>query len=252
MRRKERFEFPERRTHFHRFSTGLKQAHYAKINRYRKGFMSADQLPLFQSLMWTVAELTRYVRDLFEGDDNLQDVWVEGEVSNFSRPSSGHLYFTLKDASASLRCVMWRSAVGRQTLLPRDGDAVQVHGSMSVYEAGGQYQLYADLIRPVGEGALYKQFMQLKARLEAEGLFDPLRKRPVPILPARIGIVTSPTGAALRDILNTLRRRYPLAQVILAPVPVQGNEAPPAIVAALESINRIASHDVILLTHGAG
>jgi exodeoxyribonuclease VII large subunit len=211
-----------------------------------------EQLPLFQPPFWTVSELTRYLRSLFEGDDTLQDVWVEGEVSNFSRPSSGHLYFTVKDASASLRCVMWRSTAARQKVLPRDGDAIQVHGSLNIYEAGGQYQLYADLIRPSGEGRLYQEFLRLKERLEAEGLFAPERKRPIPPLPRCIGIVTSPTGAALRDILNTLRRRYPLARVALAPAPVQGAEAPPAIIAAFQALNRLVHPDVILLARGGG
>jgi exodeoxyribonuclease VII large subunit len=211
-----------------------------------------DQLPLFQPLLWTVTELTRYLRELLEGDEYLQAIWVQGEVSNFSRPSSGHVYFTLKDASASLRCVMWRNAAMRQQFLPREGDAVRVHGSLSIYEAGGQYQLYADLIRPAGEGDLYKEFLRLKARLEEEGLFDPARKRPVPRWPQCIGIVTSPTGAALQDMLNTLRRRYPLARVVLAPVPVQGVEAPPAIAAALEALNNKVRPDVILLARGGG
>lgn len=211
-----------------------------------------DQLPLFQPLLWTVTELTRYLRELLEGDEYLQAIWVQGEVSNFSRPSSGHVYFTLKDTSASLRCVMWRNAAMRQQFLPREGDAVRVHGSLGIYEAGGQYQLYADLIRPAGEGDLYKEFLRLKARLEEEGLFDPARKRPVPRWPQIIGIVTSPTGAALQDMLNTLRRRYPLARVVLAPVPVQGVEAPPAIAAAMEALNHKVRPDVILLARGGG
>ena len=211
-----------------------------------------NELPPFQSLLWSVTDLTRYIRGLFEGDDLLQDVWVQGEVSNLSRPSSGHVYFTLKDASATLRCVMWRSIAQRQLSLPRDGDAVQVHGSLNVYEAGGQYQLYVDLIRPVGEGALYQEFLRLKDHLEAEGLFDPSRKRPIPAWPRRIGVVTSPSGAALRDILNTLRRRFPLAEVVIAPTPVQGSEAPAGIVAALEAINRLVLPDVILLARGGG
>lgn len=210
------------------------------------------QLPLFQPLSWTVSALTRYLRELLEGDEILQELWVQGEVSNLSRPSSGHLYFTLKDAGAALRCVMWRNNVLRQVLLPRDGDAIEVHGSISVYEANGSYQLYADLIRPVGEGALYQEFLRLKASLEAEGLFDPARKRPIPAWPKTIGIVTSPTGAALRDMLDTLRRRFPLARVILASSPVQGEEAPGAIKAALKALNEIVQPDVILLARGGG
>ena len=210
------------------------------------------QLPLFQPPSWTVTDLTRYLRVLLESDANLQDVWVVGEVSNLSRPGSGHLYFTLKDSGAALRCVMWRNAVLRQSFLPRDGDAIEVHGSLSVYEAGGNYQLYADLIRPAGEGALYQEFLRLKARLEEEGLFAVERKRPIPRWPKTIGIVTSPTGAALRDMLNTLRRRYPLVRVILAPTAVQGEEAPGGIVEAISRLNRIAQPDVILLARGGG
>ncbi|MBN2388919.1 MAG: exodeoxyribonuclease VII large subunit [Anaerolineales bacterium] len=211
------------------------------------------QMPLFDaSTRWTVSDLNRYLRQLLEADGALQGIWVEGEVSNFSRPSSGHVYFSLKDAGAQLRCVMWRSDVARLRFAPQDGMAVEVHGRISVYEAGGQYQLYADLLHPVGEGALYREFLRLKALLEAEGLFDLQRKRELPERPGRIGIVTSPTGAALGDMLNTLRRRNPLPEVILAPAPVQGDEAPPALVAALESLNRVARPDVILLARGGG
>jgi len=213
-----------------------------------------SQLSLFPSPppTWSVNELTRYLRDLLESDANLQDLWVQGEVSNFSRPASGHLYFTIKDEKSALKCVMWRTTALRQSYLPRDGDAIEVHGAISVYEAGGQYQLYADLIRPAGEGALYQEFLRLKARLEAEGLFDPARKRPIPKWPRCIGIVTSPTGAALRDMLNTLRRRYPLVEVILAPTPVQGEDAPPNIVEAIHSLNEIVHPDVILVARGGG
>jgi exodeoxyribonuclease VII large subunit len=214
-----------------------------------------SQLPLFSPRIpasWTVSDLTRYLRELLESDELLQDVWVKGEVSNFSRPASGHLYFTLKDSSASLRCVMWRNAVIRQSFTPRDGDAVEVHGAISVYEMGGQYQLYADLFRPAGEGALYQEFLRVKAMLEAEGLFAPERKRPIPARPTRIGIVTSRTGAALQDMLNTLRRRYPLVVVILAPTPVQGDEAPAGIITALHDLEKIAQPDVIILARGGG
>ncbi|NJD58874.1 MAG: exodeoxyribonuclease VII large subunit, partial [Anaerolineae bacterium] len=212
-------------------------------------------MPLFNQQIpasWSVTDLTRYLRELLESDEALQDVWVKGEVSNFSRPASGHIYFTLKDTSASLRCVMWRGAAIRQRTMPRDGDAVEVHGAISVYELGGQYQLYADVIRPAGEGALYQEFLRLKAGLEAEGLFAPERKRPIPARPQRIGIITSPTGAALQDVLNTLRRRYPLVEVVLAPTPVQGDEAPPGIIAALRDVAQVARPDVILLVRGGG
>ncbi|KAA3645420.1 MAG: exodeoxyribonuclease VII large subunit [Chloroflexi bacterium] len=209
-------------------------------------FFESQQLPL------TVAEITRHVRTLLEGDEVLQDVWVQGEVSNLSKPKSGHLYFTLKDAEAALQCVMWRNTVQRQFTLPEEGDAVEVHGSVSVYEAGGRYQLYADQIRPAGRGALYQEFIELKERLEAEGLFDEELKRPIPKWPHRIGIITSPTGAALRDMLNTLRRRFPLAEVILAPAAVQGDASPGELLDALLRLNTEVQTDVIIIGRGGG
>jgi len=211
-----------------------------------------EQLPLFQPPSWSVTDLTIYLRNLLEGDSNLQDLWVEGEVSNLSRPSSGHMYFTLKDTGATLRCVMWRNAVARQSFFPREGDSLEAHGNVSVYEVSGHYQLYVDTIRPVGEGALFQEFLRLKAQLESEGLFDLDRKRAIPRWPERIGIITSPTGAALRDMLNTIRRRYPLVEVVFAPTSVQGGEAPKGIIAALEDLNDKAHPDVILLARGGG
>jgi exodeoxyribonuclease VII large subunit len=211
-----------------------------------------SQLPFSQTSSWTVSDITQYLRQLLENDSELQDLWVEGEVSNLSRPSSGHLYFTLKDEGASLRCVMWRNAVARQRFTPSEGQAILVHGLISIYPPSGQYQLYADLFHPLGEGALYLEFLQLKEKLEAEGLFDPERKRPIPRWPKRLGIVTSPTGAAIRDMLNTLSRRYPLVEVVLAAAAVQGEEAPESIVAALESLNKFAQPDVILVARGGG
>jgi len=209
------------------------------------------QPSLFASVQWTVSALTKYIRDLLEVDVTLQDVWVQGEISNLSRPASGHIYFTLKDAGASLRCVMWRTDAARLKLPLQDGMAIEIHGKIGVYEVGGQYQLYADQIRPVGEGTLYQEFLRLKAMLEAEGLFDTERKREIPAFPKRIGIVTSSTGAALRDILTAIRRRLPLAEVILAPSPVQGEDAPPKLVEAIESLNQLKP-DVILLARGGG
>jgi len=200
---------------------------------------------------FTVSKLTFLIRKLLEEDEALQDVWVQGEISNLSRPASGHVYFTLKDANASLKSVMWKTSAMRLNLPLRDGLEVEVHGRIGVYEVSGQYQLYADQIRPVGEGALYQEFMRLRAMLEAEGLFEPERKRPIPELSHKIGIVTSATGAALRDMLNTLRRRLPLVEVILAPSPVQGTEAPPALVRAIQSLV-LQSPDVILLARGGG
>jgi exodeoxyribonuclease VII large subunit len=209
------------------------------------------QPTLFSTQQWTVSRLTFYIRKLLEENEVLQDVWVQGEISNLSRPASGHVYFTLKDANAALKCVMWKTSAARLRLGLRDGMDVEVHGRIGVYEVSGQYQLYADQIRPVGEGALYQEFMRLKAMLEAEGLFAPEGKRPIPMFPRKIGIVTSATGAALRDMLNTLRRRLPLVEVILAPSAVQGVEAPPALVKALQSLV-LQSPDVILLARGGG
>lgn len=209
------------------------------------------QPSLFASVQWTVTRLTAHVRQTLESDPALQDVWVRGELSNVSRPASGHVYFTLKDSGASLRGVMWKINASRLKPALRDGMEVEAHGKVGVYEAGGQYQLYADILRPVGEGALYAEFLRLKTLLEAEGLFDPARKREIPQLPKRIGIVTSATGAALRDILNTLRRRLPIADVILAPSPVQGADAPPALAAALQNLNRLKP-DTILVARGGG
>ena len=210
------------------------------------------QMPLFQPSTWSVTDITRYLRDLLESEGNLQDLWVDGEVSNLSRPSSGHLYFTLKDRNAALRCVMWRNQVLQQSFLPQDGEAIEIHGSISIYEASGNYQLYGDMIRPAGEGALYQEFLRLKAKLEAEGLFDPQRKRAIPRWPQTIGIVTSPTGAALRDILDTIQRRYPPVKVVLAPTQVQGDQAPKGILSALEDLTRLVKPDLILIARGGG
>ena len=214
-----------------------------------------EQLSLFggsTSEPYTVSQLTGFIRRLIEDAPELNDVWVEGEVSNFSRPLSGHCYFTLKDAGSQIGCVMWRNVVQMQGYLPASGDLVLAHGRVGVYEAGGRYQLYVDHFRPAGVGDLYRQFEQLKARLEAEGLFAPERKRPLPPFPRCIGVVTSPSAAALRDIMNILSRRYPLAEVLLAPTPVQGDEAPPQIVAALEALNEQGDVDVIIVARGGG
>src|SRR5512142_1875184 len=211
-----------------------------------------DQLPLFQNPPLSVTEVTRYLRILLDSDEVLRDVWVRGEISNFSRPTSGHLYFTLKDSGAALKCVVWRSTALRLRFGMQNGLAVEAHGAISIYERDGQYQLYVDAVRPAGEGLLFQEFLRLKNRLEAEGLFDPERKRPIPERPARIGIVTSPTGAALQDMLNTLRARYPLAEVILAPCAVQGESAPGEIVRALNGLCEIAILDVIIVSRGVG
>jgi exodeoxyribonuclease VII large subunit len=210
-----------------------------------------SQPSLFSSIHLTVSQLTFHIRKQLENDPSLQDVWVEGEISNLSRPASGHIYFTLKDKNASLKCMVWKQDAARLRINLQDGMAVEAHGRITVYEPQGTYQLAVNLIQPKGEGALYQEYLRLKSMLEVEGLFDGERKRPIPELPRVIGIVTSGTGAALRDMLNTLRRRLPLAQVILAPSPVQGVDAPPALVNALISINK-QNPDVILLARGGG
>ncbi|HQL39752.1 MAG TPA: exodeoxyribonuclease VII large subunit, partial [Anaerolineaceae bacterium] len=212
-----------------------------------------DQPSLFVPQPLTVSDLTRHLRALLEGDPVLQDVWVMGEVSNLSRPSSGHIYFTLKDDRAALRCVIWRNAAQRMGHLLQNGLAVEAHGEISLYERDGNYQLYIDALRPAGEGALYREFLRLKARLEAEGLFDPERKRSLPDRPTRIGIVTSPTGAALQDMLNTIRRRWVLADVLVSPCAVQGAEAPGEIVTALKRLASLSEPpQVILIARGGG
>ena len=201
---------------------------------------------------FTVSQVTNYIKELFEIDFVLQDLWVEGEVSNYSRSAAGHVYFTLKDKAASIRCVMWRSVAERQAYLPSNGEAVIAHGRISIYEVQGTYQLYIDAIQPAGLGILYLQFEALKKRLEAEGLFAPERKRLLPPFPRCLGVVTSPTGAVIRDILHVLGRRYPLVEVILAPTLVQGDEAPQQIVAAIEALNKHTDAEAIIVARGGG
>jgi exodeoxyribonuclease VII large subunit len=213
--------------------------------------MFADGSDLKASV-YSVSDLTAYIRAVLESNENLMDIWVTGEISNLSQPKSGHVYLTLKDINASLRCVIWRNHAWRLKGALRDGMAVEAHGYISVYEQGGQYQLYIDGMRAAGEGLLYQEFLRLKAALEAEGLFDPERKRPIPRIPQKIGIVTSPTGAALQDMLNTLQSRFRLAEVILSPATVQGEDAPPQIVYAIQKLNEEVQPDVILVARGGG
>jgi len=198
----------------------------------------------------TVTELTARIRVLIEGE--FPDLWVEGEVSNFRQAQSGHLYFTLKDERAQVRCVCFRNEARMLKFRPEDGLRVTVRGALSVYEARGEYQIYVQHIEPVGLGALQLAFEQLKQRLEAEGLFAAERKKPLPLLPRRIGLVTSPTGAAVRDILRVLRRRYPNAHVVLFPVRVQGEGAAKEIVEALRYFNKKRLADVLILARGGG
>jgi len=203
--------------------------------------------------IFSVAQVSRYLKEVLETDDILQDIWVQGEISGCKTYSSGHCYFTLKDAEAQLACVFFKQARLRSSAPDlRDGMAIAANGRISLYERDGKLQLYVEYVEPLGDGALFLRFEQLKARLEAEGLFDAERKRPLPSQPAVIGIVTSPQAAALRDMLRVLRSRYPLAEVILAPTPVQGVEAPASIAAALDLLNEHGEADVVIIGRGGG
>jgi exodeoxyribonuclease VII large subunit len=201
----------------------------------------------------SVAQLSRYLKELMEVDDVLQNIWVQGEISGYKTYSSGHCYFTLKDAEAQLHCVFFKNARLRSSApVLRDGIAIAANGRISYYERDGKLQLYVEGVELIGEGALFLRFEQLKARLAAEGLFDENRKRPLPEQPAVIGIVTSPQAAALRDMLRVLHARYPLAEVLLAPTLVQGSEAPVSIAAALDLLNEHGEAEVIILGRGGG
>ena len=200
----------------------------------------------------SVGELNEYIKGLIDGDGFLGSVAVRGELSNYKVYPSGHHYFTLKDAQSAIRCVMFRYAAGRLRFRPESGMGVVVYGRVSVYPRDGAYQLYAEAIVPEGSGDLQAAYEQLKARLEREGLFDRAHKKPIPRYPERIAVVTSSAGAAVHDIIRVLRRRWPIAEVILLPVRVQGEEAPPEIAAAIRwaSANRIA--DTLITGRGGG
>jgi len=200
--------------------------------------------------VYTVSRLNREARLLLEA--GLPALWIEGELSNFARPSSGHWYFTLKDADAQVRCAMFRNANNRVRATPRDGMHVLLRARVSLYEARGEYQLIAEHLEEAGEGALRRRFEELKARLAAEGLFDAALKRPLPRLPRRIGVVTSPTGAAIRDILHVLARRFPAIPVLIYPVAVQGAGAAAEIAAALRLASARRDADVLILARGGG
>jgi exodeoxyribonuclease VII large subunit len=201
----------------------------------------------------SVSQVSRYLKELLETDEVLQDVWVRGEISGCRMYPSGHCYFTLKDAEAQLPCVFFKNARVRSAAPElRDGMAIAANGRISLYERDGKLQLYVEDVELIGEGALFLRFEQLKARLAAEGLFDASRKRPIPPSPSVIGIVTSPQAAALRDMLRVLRARYPLARVILSPALVQGAEAPAAIAEALDLLNEHGEAEVVILGRGGG
>lgn len=200
--------------------------------------------------VWSVTELNARVRGMLEAE--FRSIWVEGEISNYREAQSGHLYFTLKDESSQIRCVCFRNQARLLKFRPEDGLHVTLRGQLSVYEQRGEYQIYVETLEPVGLGALQLAFDQLKQRLEAEGLFAADRKKPLPVLPGRIGIVTSPAGAAVRDILRILRRRYPNACALVYPVRVQGDGAAQDVVEALRFLNRKQLVDVVIVTRGGG
>ncbi len=199
----------------------------------------------------TVSQLNTYIKSVFEQDYRLRNILVVGEISNFTAARSGHLYMTLKDDRSALKAVMFRGNASRLKFRPEDGMKVIAFGSVSVYEAAGQYQFYISDLQPDGVGSLNLAFEQLKERLAKEGLFDPSFKKPLPMYPTRIGVVTSPTAAAFQDICNVLRRRWPVAEVVLSPTLVQGAEAPAQIVQALQRLDA-ADVDVILAVRGGG
>lgn len=201
----------------------------------------------------TVSQLNRYVKMLLQEDVALTPVYVSGEISNFvNHYKSGHLYFSLKDENALVKAVMFRTYAARLAFRPEGGMKVIVRAKASVYEKDGTFQLYVEDMQPDGVGALQIAYEQLKKRLQEEGLFDAARKKALPPFPTRIGVITSPTGAAVRDILNVLARRYPPAQVVFLPVLVQGEGAPPQLVAALERMNREKAADVLIIGRGGG
>jgi len=200
----------------------------------------------------SVTQLNEYIKMLLDGNPVLSDVLVRGEISNFTNHRTGHFYFSLKDESGIVRAVMFKAYASRLAFLPEDGMRVTVHGRVSSFVRDGQYQIYVDDIQPDGVGSLYIAFEQLKRRLEAEGLFDKERKRPIPKLPRRIGIVTSPTGAAIRDMINVLGRRFPYAEIVLYPALVQGQGAAPSIIEGIRYFNETRSADVLIVGRGGG
>ena len=200
--------------------------------------------------VYTVSQVTRYIKESLERDALLADLWVSGEVSNYTRSSAGHSYFSLKEANTVLRCVMFRGGSGHEHL--GSGAAVSAHGRISVYEPRGDLQCIVDLARPEGMGERYLELERLLVKLEGEGLFEPSRKRPLPVFPQRLGVITSPTGAVWHDIQTVVERRYPLAELALAPCLVQGDTAAPSIIEAFEVINAEPGIDAVILARGGG
>jgi len=202
--------------------------------------------------VYSVSQINKYIKNLLDRDVFLNGVFIEAEISNFKAHSSGHFYFTLKDESASINAVMYKSFADEVRFLPENGMKVTVYGYISLYEKTGQYQIYAEFLEPSGKGALYAAFEQLKTRLEKEGLFDERHKKPLPKFPQKVAVVTSPTGAAIRDIIRISERRNPNVKIIIVPVLVQGNSAPESICKGLAIINKYKNTDAIILGRGGG
>lgn len=201
----------------------------------------------------TVTQLNEYIKRLIDSNPVLADVYVKGEISNFKNHySTGHFYFTIKDEGGMIRAIMFKSQASKLCFLPEDGMKIIAHGRISAYVRDGQYQIYCDNIEPDGVGALYIAYEQLKRKLEAEGLFDPSLKKPLPKIPTKVGIITSATGAAVRDMINVCGRRFPCARLILYPSLVQGEEAPAQLMEGIRYFNRTRSADVIIIGRGGG
>ena len=201
----------------------------------------------------TVTQLNQYVKSLLDGNPLLSSVYISGEISNFTNHfKSGHLYFTLKDETAAVKAVMFKGQASKLTFEPESGMKVIVRARVSLYDRDGAYQIYVDAMQPDGVGALQKAYEQLKAKLEKEGLFDEKRKKPLPRFPRKVGVITAETGAAVRDIIHVLGRRYPLAEIVLCPVLVQGDGAPPQLIKALNDLNEQNAADVIIIGRGGG
>ncbi len=208
--------------------------------------MSQDKLIL------TVTQLNEYIKSKIDSDQTLSNLWIKGEVSNFVHHKSGHLYFTLKDEGSLVRALMFSSSANKLLFKPENGMKVVMHGRVASYVRDGIYNFYADSIEPDGIGALYIAYEQLKKKLDAEGLFRPENKKLLPKIPTRIGVITSPTGAAVRDIINVISRRFPYAKIVIYPALVQGDGAPPQLIAGIQHFNTTNSADVIILGRGGG
>lgn len=205
-----------------------------------------------ERLTLTVTQLNEYIKAIIDNDKTISNVYVKGEISNFTHHKTGHLYFTLKDATSNLKAVMFAREASKLAFEPENGMKVTAHGRISAFVRDGSYQIYVTSMEPDGVGALTIAFEQLKRKLAAEGLFDTAKKKPIPKIPTRVGIITSPTGAAVRDIINIAGRRFPYAKLVIYPALVQGSDAPPQLVSGIEFFNMVGSVDLIIIGRGGG